>query len=229
MEFPPSVRPPKRTVPIVRYALFLLLSLAPGLALAQAEVLENPGTTSAVQDRLYRMNHELMLGVGALPADAYYKGYYAGVSYTYHFSDSFAWQVGRGAYSYNVETSLRRQLERDFGVSPTASAFEDEVNWMVGSDLMWSPIYGKLAILNNRVIHFETFLLGGATVFKLNRSGPAGFKPGANVGLGVRVFKSNSVSFRLDVTNNFVFTGATRVINIPTIQLATAFNFGATE
>ena len=211
----------------MRYALLLLLSLAPGLALAQAEVLENPGTTSAVQDRLYRMNHELTLGVGVLPADAFYKGYYGTVSYTFHFSDTFAWQVGRGAYSYNVKTGLRRQLERDFGVAPTASAFEDEVQYMVGSDVLWSPFYGKLAILNNKVIHMEAFLLGGATVFKLNRDG--GFRPGANVGLGMRVFRSNHLSFRLDVTNNVVWAGASRIINIPTIQLATALNFGATE
>lgn len=210
----------------MRYALLLLL-LAPGLALAQAEALENPGTTSAVQDRLYRMNHELSLGVGVLPADAYYKGYYGQVSYTYHFSDNFAWQVGRGAYSYNVETGLRSQLERDFGVAPTATAFEDEVEWMVGSDLMFSPFYGKTAILNSKVVHFEAFLLGGATVFKLNREG--GFRPGANLGLGIRVFKSDTLSFRLDVTNNIVFAGASRIINIPTIQLGTALNFGATE
>lgn len=210
----------------MRYALLLLL-LAPGLALAQAEALENPGTTSAVQDRLYRMNHELSLGIGVLPADAYYKGYYAGVGYTYHFNDSFAWQVGRGAYSYNVQTGLRSQLERDFGVAPTATAFEDEVEWMVGSDLMFSPFYGKTAILNRKVIHFEAFLLGGATIFKLNRDG--GFRPGANLGLGIRVFKSDTLSFRLDVANNVVFAGASRIINIPTIQLGTAFNFGATE
>ena len=211
----------------MRYALLLLLSLAPGLALAQAEALENPGTTSAIQDRQYRMNHELTLGVGALPADAFYKGYFGSVSYTYHFTDTFAWQVGRGAYSYNVQTSLRSQLERDFGVAPTSTAFEDEVQWMVGSDIMWSPFYGKTAILNSLVIHFEAFVLGGATVFKLNRDG--GFRPGANVGLGVRVFKSDHISFRLDVTNNVVWAGASRIINIPTIQLATAFNFGATE
>ncbi|WP_224370241.1 outer membrane beta-barrel domain-containing protein [Hyalangium versicolor] len=212
----------------MRYALLLLLSLAPGLALAQAEVLENPGTTSAVQDRLYQMNHELTLGIGALPADAFYKGYIAALSYTYHFSDNFAWQVGRGAYSYNVETSLRRQLERDFGVAPTSSAHEDEVQWMVGSDIVWSPIYGKTSILNSKVLHFEAFLLGGATVFKLNREG-GGFRPAANVGVGMRVFKSNHISFRLDVTNNVLFAAPSRIINVPTVQLATAFNFGATE
>jgi outer membrane beta-barrel protein len=112
-------------------------------------------------------------------------------------------------------------------VAPTASAFEDEVQWMVGSDLMFSPFYGKTAILNSKVIHFEAFLLGGATIFKLNRE--QGFRPGANLGLGIRVFKSDTVSFRLDVANNVVFAGASRIINIPTFQLATAINFGATE
>ncbi len=220
----PTSRPDS---PIVRNALLLLLSLVPGLAFAQTEALENPGTTSAVQDRLYQMNHELMLGLGVMPADAFYKGYFAGLSYTYHFSDSFAWQVGRGAYNYNVKTSLRRQLERDFGVAPTNTAFSDEVQFMVGSDVLWSPFYGKTAILNSKVVHFEAFLIGGATILKFN--GDGGFRPAANVGLGVRVFRNDTISFRLDVTNNVVFTAASRIINVPTLQLATALNFGATE
>jgi outer membrane beta-barrel protein len=211
----------------VRYALLFLLCLVPGLARAQAEALENPGAVSAVQERLYRMNHELTLGVGVLPADAFYKGFVAGVGYTYHFSDSFAWQVGRGSYSYNLKTGLREQLERDFGVAPTANAFQDEVQWMVGSDLMWSPFYGKLAFRNSKVLHFEAFLLGGGSVLKLNRTD--GFRPAANVGVGLRLFSSNTVSFRLDVTNNFVFAEATRIINVPVVQLSTALNFGATE
>jgi len=211
----------------VRYALLLLLSLLPGLARAQAEALENPGTVSAVQERLYRMNNELTLGVGVLPADAFYKGVLGTVGFTHHFSDSFAWQIGRGSYSYNLKTSLREQLERDFEVSPTNTAFEEQVQWMVGSDAVWSPVYGKMAISNRSVVHFTGFLLGGATVVKLQRAD--GFRPALNLGVGVRVFTSRNVSFRFDVTNNVVFVGATRIINVPTLQLTTAFNFGATE
>jgi outer membrane beta-barrel protein len=211
----------------VRYALLILLFLAPGLARAQAEALENPGSVSAIQERQYRMHHELYLGVGVLPADAFYKGLTGSVSYTYHFSDTFAWQVGRGTYSYNIQTSLRRQLERDFDVAPTASAFEDQVQWMVGSDLVWSPLYGKTAVLNSSVLHFEAFLLGGGTVVKIDRQD--GFRPAVNLGLGVRMFSGKTVSFRLDVSNNVVFAGASRIINVPVVQLGTAFNFGATE
>nr|WP_236673681.1 outer membrane beta-barrel domain-containing protein [Comamonas sp. JC664] len=168
-----------------------------------------------------------MLGVGVLPANAYYKGLVGTVGYTYHFNDTFAWQVGRGTYSYNLQTSLRRQLERDFNTSPNAAAFQDQVQWMVGSDLIWSPLYGKMAFLNASVLHVEAFLLGGGTVVKLDRDG--GFRPGVNVGLGVRLFTGKTLSLRLDVTNNAVFTGPSRVIQVPQIQFGTAFNFGATE
>ncbi|MBJ6761105.1 outer membrane beta-barrel domain-containing protein [Corallococcus sp. H22C18031201] len=211
----------------MRSVLLILLCLVPGFARAQAEALENPGTVSAVQDRLYRMHHELTLGVGVLPADAFYKGFVGALGYTYHFSDTFAWQVGRGMYSYNVQTGLRRQLERDFDVAPTATAFEDQVQWMVGSDLVWSPLYGKTSILNSSVVHFEAFLLGGGTVVKVHRSD--GFRPAINLGVGLRMFSGKTVSFRLDVTNNVVFAGTSRIINVPTVQLGTAFNFGATE
>ncbi|NMO19968.1 outer membrane beta-barrel domain-containing protein [Pyxidicoccus fallax] len=211
----------------MRYALLILLFLVPGLARAQAEALENPGAVSAIQERRYRMHHELLLGVGVLPDDAFYKGLTGNVSYTYHFSDTFGWQVGRGTYSYNLQTSLRTQLERDFDVAPVSSASEDQVQWMVGSDLVWSPLYGKTAFLNSTVLHFEAFLLGGGTVVKLNRSG--GFRPAANVGLGLRLFSSQAISFRFDVTNNVVFTGASRINNVLSVQLGTAFNFGATE
>ena len=211
----------------MRYALLILLFLVPGLARAQAEALENPGAVSAIQERRYRMHHELLLGVGVLPDDAFYKGLIGTVAYTYHFSDTFGWQVGRGSYSYNVQTGLRTQLERDFDVAPTASAYEDQVQWMVGSDLVWSPLYGKTAFLNSKVLHFEAFLLGGGTVVKINRAD--GFRPAANVGLGVRMFSGETLSFRLDVTNNVVFAGASRINNVLSVQLGTAFNFGATE
>ncbi len=200
--------------------------LLPSVALAQVEELENPGTVSAVQERKYRMQHELSLGVGVLPLDAFYKGLTAQVAYTYHFTDYFAWQVGRGAYSYNVSTGLRQQLERDFSVLPTA--FE-EVNWMVGSDLVWSPLYGKSSWLNNSVAHFEGWLLLGATVLKLTggEGKLGGFRPAVNLGIGFRLFMSKHVSLRLDVTNNIVILD--RVFNVPTLQLAGALNLGATE
>jgi outer membrane beta-barrel protein len=198
----------------------LLWSLLPSLALAQLEDLENPGTVSAVQERHNRLSHELSVGVGVLPLDAFYKGLLAQIGYTVHFSDSFAWQVGRGAYSQNVDTGLRTQLQRDFNVLPTA--FE-QVQWYVGSDVIWSPFYGKTSYLNRSVSYFEVFLIAGGSVFKLTSN----FRPAADLGIGARLFKGEHVSFRLDVMDNFVITS--KPFHVPSIQLSVALNFGANE
>ncbi|MBE2253100.1 MAG: outer membrane beta-barrel domain-containing protein [Myxococcus sp.] len=195
-------------------------------AAAQTQELENPGVTSAIQDRPYRMLHELDLWVGVLPLDAFYVGVYAQVSYVYHFSDRFAWQVGRGAYGLAARTPLRAELERTFGVQPTAN---DEVQFFVGSDVMWKPFYGKLAVLNRAVIHGEVHLLGGATLFKFSNSG---FRPGINIGGGGRIFLNRYVSFRLDLTHNVVLPtggGTTSFGNVMTVNLALALNFGGND
>jgi outer membrane beta-barrel protein len=196
------------------------LLLLPGVVHAQFAELENPGRVSAVQERLYRMNHELELGVGLLPLDAYYKGVTANVGYSFHFNDAFAWRVGRASWSHMLVTGLREELERNFGVRPTQ--FE-VVEWMAGSDLVWSPMYGKTAWLNSKVLHFSGAFWVGGTALKLN----TGFKPAVNLGLGARLFSSSWLSFRADYSHNFVI--ADRLIHVPTLQLSTAFNFGATE
>jgi outer membrane beta-barrel protein len=205
--------------------LIVAAALLPSVALAQAEELENPGKVAAVQERLYRMNQELSLGVGTLPLDAFYKGFGPQVTYTFHFTDTFAWQVGRGMYSYAAPTSLRTQLERDFGVLPTAFV---TVQWMVGSDLVWSPIYGKTSFLNQSVLHFEAFAMIGGTLIKTTQS----FRPALDLGVGVRVFTSRFVSYRLDITNNVCIPlrfPVVDILNVPTIILSVALNFGSPE
>lgn len=208
-------------------AFVVALGLLPAVSLAQVEELENPGSVAAIQDRAYRMQHELGLSVGVLPLDAFTKGLYAQVAYTVHFSDTFAWTVGRGAYSYGIKTGLREQLERDHNVRPTSDAF-DVVQFFVGSDLLWTPFYGKLSVLNRSVLHGEVFLLAGATLFKF----AAAFRPGINLGGGVRLFVSDWVSFRFDVTDNVVLpigASAKSILNVMTLTLSLAVNFGTPE
>jgi len=208
----------------VRNTLWVAVAFLPSLALAQAEELENPGSVLAVQERQYRMNHELSVGIGMMPLDAFYKGYTAQVGYTFHFTDSFAWQIARGSYSVNVDTGLKQQLLDQYGVLPTKFP---EVQWMAGSDLVWSPLYGKWTFMNRTVLHFEGFLLGGVSFLHLTNEASLLPSPALNIGLGIRLFSTKHVSFRLDITDNVVF--ATPIFNVPTLQLAAALNFGATE
>lgn len=204
-------------------ALIVSCLLAPTLAAAQIQELENPGEISAVQKRAFTMVHELDISVGVLPLDAFYVGLYAQVGYTAHFSDTVAWTIGRFAYTYAARTGLREKLERDFGVLPTA--FE-EVQYFFGSDLIWTPFHGKLAVGNSFVVHGEMFLILGATLFRFTNT----FRPGINVGGGGRIVFTDNVSIRLDVTDNVVVPvggGATTFSNVMTTTLSLAINFGA--
>jgi outer membrane beta-barrel protein len=206
-------------------ALPLVLALLPAAAFAQLEQLENPGTVSAVQQRPYRMQHEFNLAVGVLPLDAFYKGLFAQVGYTYHWTDTFAWQVGRGAYNYPARTGLREELERVYNVLPTAV---DEVQYFIGSDLMWKPFYGKMAVLNRVVWHGEAYLMLGGTIFKFTNA----FRPAVNLGGGVRLFVSRYASFRLEFTDNIVLPtggGSTSIMQVATVSFLLGVNLGATE
>lgn len=204
-------------------ALVATSLLCSTLALAQEE--EETTSLAAVQERAYRMQHEFALGVGVLPVDPYTKGLFAQFGYTAHFSDTFAWNVARGGYSYAVKTELRNQLERDFGWLPTA--FE-EVQFFVGSNVVWKPLYGKLSVANRWDLHGEFFLSVGGTLFKFTNS----FRPGVNLGLGARVFFNRALSLRLDLTDDVVIpTGpaAPNLGNVMQVSLSLALNLGATE
>jgi outer membrane beta-barrel protein len=196
---------------------WILLSCCLAAVASAEEPLDLPGTVVVIQDRDFQLKHELSVGAGVLPLDAFYKGLTLQLGYTHHFNDSFAWQVGRATYSRNLETSLRSQLERQWGVEP--GEFR-QVQWIAGSDLMWTPVYGKTAGMNQAIAYFEGFLLGGGSVVKLN----TGFAPAVNLGVGARLFLGQALSVRLDVTDQLVFSRG--VMHVPGLQLAAAFNFG---
>ena len=198
--------------------LLLATVLTASVALGQTAELENPGSVSAVQDRAYRMSAEFNLAIGVLPLDAFTKQVYGQVSFVYHFTDYFAWQVGRGAYGYSWSTGLKNELERMYAVLPTTI---DQIQFFVGSDLMFTPFYGKLAVLNRAVVYYEAYLMLGVTVFKYTNA----FRPAANIGGGIRVFQNKYVSYRLEVTDNIVIRD--RPEQVLQVNLMLALNFGS--
>src|SRR5581483_5122801 len=170
------------------------------------------------QQRPYRMAAEIDRAAGLLPLDAFNKTLYGQVSFVYHFTDYFAWEVGRGAYVYNVDTGLKAELERNYGVLPTAV---DLVQFFVGSDLMLKPFFGKTAVLNKAVLYYEAYLMLGATVYKYTTA----FRPAVNVGGGVRLFQNKYVSYRLEATDDIVIIS--RPYNVMAVNLILALNFGS--
>ncbi|MGA9522291.1 MAG: outer membrane beta-barrel domain-containing protein [Myxococcaceae bacterium] len=197
--------------------LFVVLALFP--MLANAAVPAEVGSFKIVQNRQYQLKHELALGAGMLPLDAFYKGFTGNLSYTFHFTDHFAWQVGRASVSYNISTGLSDQLSRDFGLLTTDFP---QVQWTIGSDLIWKLIYGKVALINRTLHHVEGFLIAGASGVKVQ----SGILPAPNVGVGGRLFLSDALSIRLDVTDSIV-VGEKDMFNVLSVQLGLSLNFGS--
>jgi outer membrane beta-barrel protein len=190
-------------------------------AAAQSDV-ESVGRLTAVQTRPYHMAHEIEISLVYLPYDAFYQGIGPEVSYTFHFDDRIAWEVIRGYYSFDLQTNLADHLAT-FPGNILQATTTDQMQYSLSSTLLWSPAYGKFALLNRAVAQGEAFLLLGGTLGKLTNS----FKPGPTLGLGFRFFLSQLVSARFDFRYSPLFdlnTGA--VTHLMTLSLGFSLDLG---
>ncbi len=209
---------------MMRIPVALALAALAAEAVAQDEV-ESAGRLAAIQQRKFRMDHEIAVSVGYLPLDAFYKGYTVEGGYTLHFSDWLAWEVARGAYSFNISTKLREQLEKDFQVQPTA--FE-QVQATITSAAMLVPAYGKYAFMNRVVVHSEFYLVIGGMGAWTTQS----FKLGPVGGAGFRFFISELVSVRFDARYALVAGGSLQrpsMTQIVSLSLGFGLDFGSAD
>lgn len=179
-----------------------------------------PGASQAIQERTYRLTYEIGIGGGLMPVDPYTKQAYVGGVMVLHFTDAIAWQIGRGGYAFSWSSGLRQQLERDFQVLP--SAFP-AAQWFVGSQLLFKPFYGKSAVANRFVVHYEAYIELGASVHKYAKD----FRPGIDIGGGMRVFQNKVLSYRLEVLDTIILTGG--VTNNVSVNLLLCINIGSSE
>jgi len=176
---------------VFRVSLVVLaLGILPLGAMA-AEDEEQGLSTLAVQNRVHSMIHEIHVGIGTLPIDAFTKGLTFTGAYTLHFNDLLAWEIGQFTYSYHIDTQLKSELE-EYEVQPTP--FE-VVDFFATSNLIVKPLYGKLAVLNRALIYGEIFFSVGAGWGWLTETN----RPIVDFGAGLRLYAGKYVSFRADV------------------------------
>jgi outer membrane beta-barrel protein len=208
----------------VRPATILALCAA-GVAAgarAHADELERRlgGRVVAREPRPHRLVHELDLGVGVLPLDALYTGLSLGGSYSFHLDDVIALELVDFRYSANLDSGLRSRLAERYEVSPTVSP---EIEWLAGTGLLFTPFFGKLAFLDDAVVHASTHLGLSAGVAHFTD----GFRFQVSGGPGIRLFASDTVSTRLDVRGTVAFDEVLSVESLLQINLSVALNFGA--
>jgi outer membrane beta-barrel protein len=151
----------------------------------------------AIQNRKHALRHELGIAVGTIPVDAYYKGLTGTAQYTFHFSPSWAWEIFNVGYSKNFWTSLRKDLEQNWR-NPASPTVIPEIQYFGDSNLVFKPLYGKLAYLNQSLVYGEFYLAAGPAVAWYDTDKDR-LSVGVDVGFGFRVHLSRHWSTRFDV------------------------------
>ncbi len=154
--------------------------------------------------------HELSPTLGLSIGDAFFSKYMAGLRYAYHFSEE--WSVGlNGMYAavsspsgavtrcdssgQNCELPTREDLARTPG----------DMGFVGSLDVSWAPLYGKISLLAQKVLHFDTYGIVGAGVVQ-SKIAPVGsstvetsMQPALHLGVGQRYFLSKNTTLRLEI------------------------------
>jgi outer membrane beta-barrel protein len=139
------------------------------LALGTARADEDPMPTTCVDEKLKKQlidqkrgrraderdfikqaRHELTLFGGYYVSDLLDGTYIVGAMYTYHLTEEVGIEASFGFSQ--IKSSVARRLEQDRAV--TILPKEDRV-YLVFTDLVWSPIHGKMRVFADSIVHFD--------------------------------------------------------------------------
>lgn len=212
----------------MRHALYILaLSLAlPAMAHAEAQpdIETDAPRVFSIQPRPYRLGHEFALGLGVLPLDAFYKGAVIGASYTYHFSDFWAWEMANLNYSLNIDTGLEGELLDKYGVRPVDAA-GGKITLIGTTNLVVKPLFGKLSAFNISKVYAETYFVAGGGPIRLEREGRGTFYFAGDIGVGIRFWVAKAFSLRFDVRDYLIFNDGAIPTNALMFMIGASFNY----
>lgn len=146
-----------------------------------------------IQNRKFRLGTEITLEGASLPLDPFYKGIAGTGRLTFHFNDTHAWEVVGGTFAFNLDSGLTEQLLDLFGVQ---RAQLPALQFMIESDYVLKPFYGKFALANRSLLYQEVYLVAGATATQWT---DGSYRFGPNVGGGLRFFGAEWASLRFDL------------------------------
>jgi len=215
---------------LFRLLALLCLALAPSLARADADAaaeekkgaeddakVEGPANldldvrikpvtgTLLLKARRHELSPTIQLSLN----DAFFTKYVFGARYAYHFAETlsagvnvgYAMSTPSGAVTRcdskggNCEVPTKEDLVRSPG----------DLGIMAGAEFSWAPLYGKISVLSESVLHFDTYLLAGGGVVQ-TKIAPAGsdeaaeaFAPEGHLAFGQRYFLTRSLVLRIEV------------------------------
>lgn len=135
---------------------------------------------------------QLFAGAGATTNSPWFLNLGVKANMGYYFTESFGVELS-GIFLSNSEREVAKEIRDNNNLQP--EKFVNTKSY-VGMDFVWAPIYGKIAMLNERIIPFDMyFSAGGGTS---NTNSQEGSVPTLHVGTGQIFAISKSMAFRWD-------------------------------
>ncbi|OGQ18374.1 MAG: hypothetical protein A2138_00410 [Deltaproteobacteria bacterium RBG_16_71_12] len=195
------------------------------------------GINLTLQDRIKAVSRKVFLkanrfelfpSLGVTTNDPFYRTWSIDGRAAWHINDALAVEVG-GAYvpPFFIEKLPTVDLLREQAQLINA---DSKLLGRADAGITFSPIYGKVAILSDAIIHFDAFAVaGGGAVFDTNFSDvdPLNFvHPAMDVGAGMRVFLLRWFVVRADL-RDYVYPqdrrGISTLQNLLTLNLGVGF------
>lgn len=148
-----------------------------------------------VQNRLYtkKSKVEVQPFLGLISSDPFLSVKSLGATIGYHLSEDFSLNVVGWKHSVQDSDAMDR-LQKDITIGVPSSANTNEPKWFLGSELAYSPLYGKLSLAGSAIIYYDAHLLGGVGMTNTE----TGKYVTPFIGVGQQIYLSQSVAIRLD-------------------------------
>jgi outer membrane beta-barrel protein len=153
----------------------------------------------SIQRKVYLKKHRFELAplVTFSVNDAYYSKVGAAIRGAWYLADTLAISARVSAMQVMPSDDVRI-AKRTFN----SRIFYSVPQWSAMGDVEWSPLYGKVAFLND-ILHFDAYLLGGMGVVNTEMSKVEGRGPNlaADLGVGVRFVARDFLAVNVSLIN----------------------------
>lgn len=157
---------------------------------------------------LKRMRLEISPYASVSLNDAFFYHLAAGGSVVFYPNDSFGIGVGADYLWLHAKTPNEAVVRE---TQQSVFAEFEQPRLFAHLDFYWVPLYGKVSLFDDNIIHFDTFLVAGGGV----ASALGGeFPPAVNVGVGQRYVLNDWLALRLEARDH-LFVASQQVNDLP--------------
>ena len=135
---------------------------------------------------------QLFGGLGATTNSPWFLNLGVKLNLGYYFTESFGVEAS-GVFLSNSERQVAQEIRTNNNLQP--EKFVNTKSY-IGLDLVWAPIYGKITMLNERIIPFDMYFSAG--VGNSSTNSQEGSNPTLHLGTGQIFAISKAIAFRWD-------------------------------